>query len=660
MNCDRTRRTILLGLYAEVPETERRGGQEHIAACESCRLAEAGERRLHAMLAERGGLDSADGLLDRCRRDLSVALDAEPQPRVAPSRRLASFLMGSRLSPAYGLALAAAGFFIGVVALRLVPTLGAPGAGPAPIGAAVSPGAAVSSILSLESAPDRDHVRLSYDTSQRAQIEGSATDPAIRQLLVATVRDSLNAGLRLDAIEALGRHSEDDEVRRTLIDALLADDNAGARLLAIEALHGRMAADADVRQAMLDAVRTDINPGVRVRATDLLSAAPVGPAAGDQVAKHTIEGSVPAGAARLRVETAIGSIRLHPAAGTETVYRVHLRATGPDTVDARRRLDRLVVSASRTGDLLQFTGTLPEAGDAARGLAAEFDIEVPRAIGVVEVATGAGDIEVVGIRGNVRLLTRGGVITGRDLSGPLEAETRGGRIEMGPIHGPARLVSGGGGVLMQAVDGEMTVRTAGGDVRIERAGAGVQVESGGGNVRIERAGGAVRVATGGGNIDIGDVAGEVSAATAGGAIRVGTAAGVRCETAAGSIVLGPINGAVRAITSAGSIRARFGPGAIAADSDIQTWHGDVFVSLPEDMAITIRALVDNPVGRAIESDFPLAIQRDSEAVGRPLEVGEARLGGGGPLLKLRTLGGRIVIQKRSHQPAAGAAVPAAN
>jgi len=387
---------------------------------------------------------------------------------------------------------------------------------------------------------------------------------------------------------------------------------------------------------------------------------PAAPASGDEVAEHTIEGRVPAGATRLRLETAIGTIRLHPAAGAETAYRVHLRAAGPDMTAARRRLDRLVVSASRTGDLLHFTGTLPGTGDDARGLAAEFDIEVPRGIGVIEIATGAGDIDVAGLPGKVRLLTRGGAITGGDLSGPLEAETRGGRIELGAVRGTARIVSAGGGVLMQAVDGELTVRTAGGDVNIERAGAGVQVESGGGNVRIGRAGGAVRVATGGGNIDIGDVTGVVSAATAGGAIRVGTATGVRCETAAGSIVLGAINGAVRAISSAGSIRALLGPDAIAADSDIQTWHGDVFVSLPEDMAITIRALVDNPVGRAIESDFPLAIQRDLEAVGRPLEVGEARLGGGGPLLKLRTLGGRIVIQKTSHQPAAGVVRPAAH
>jgi hypothetical protein len=69
------------------------------------------------------------------------------------------------------------------------------------------------------------------------------------------------------------------------------------------------------------------------------------------------------------------------------------------------------------------------------------------------------------------------------------------------------------------------------------------------------------------------------------------------------------------------------------------------VSLPETLPVTIQALVDNPVGQAIQSEFPLTMVRDVESAGRPLEVGETRIGGGGPLLKLRTLGGRIMIMK---------------
>jgi HEAT repeat protein len=116
-------------------------------------------------------------------------------------------------------------------------------------------------------------VRLSYDTLQRGSLEGSAADPEIRALLLSTLEDSQNPGLRLAAIEALRRHVDQEEVRRALVAAMRADDNAGARLKAIEALDQRVPSDPDIRLAMLDAVRQDANPGVRVRAIDLLSSA---------------------------------------------------------------------------------------------------------------------------------------------------------------------------------------------------------------------------------------------------------------------------------------------------------------------------------------------------------------------------------------------------
>ncbi|HUD71553.1 MAG TPA: hypothetical protein VMQ62_06285 [Dongiaceae bacterium] len=368
---------------------------------------------------------------------------------------------------------------------------------------------------------------------------------------------------------------------------------------------------------------------------------------------HEISGSVPAGPQRLRIDTAIGSVRLRPAGGDDTVYKVRLRSIGAaDAAEARRRIDRMTVSASRSGDLLHFTGSLPPDPDAARGLTAEFDIEVPAAVRVVEVATGAGDIDATGLHGRLVLTTLAGAITGGDLGGPIEAETHAGRIAIGAVGADARLTSAGGDVLLDDARGAVIVRTSGGDVRIGRAGTLTRVDSGGGNVRIEQAGGVVRVATGGGDIDVRNALGEVSAATAGGGIRVGNAPGVRCETAAGPIVLGSVDGPIRAISSAGNINALFDAASLKADSDIQTWRGDVVVAIPEDLAVTVRALVDNPVGRSIQSDYPLNIQRDLETAGRPLEMGEARLLGGGPLLKLRTLGGRIVIRKVSKTTAA--------
>ena len=364
---------------------------------------------------------------------------------------------------------------------------------------------------------------------------------------------------------------------------------------------------------------------------------------------HEIAGTIPARAARLKVDTHLGAVCVVRRPGGEVAYRVRVRALGPDMTEARRRLDRMVVGASREGDLLAFVGAIPKPDD-IRGLWADFDIEIPDTFGEVAVTTGAGDIRAEGAPGKVILMSRAGAIVAKDLAGPLQAETRAGTITVSGMKRGARLVSAGGDVLVDSGDGDLFVRTSGGDVRIGRIGGRIEAETGGGSVAIERASLAVKVASNGGDIDLGDVGGEVTASTGGGGIRIGRAGGgVRCETGAGSIVLNGVNGPMRALTSAGSIRALL-QGALPGDSDLQTWHGDVIVAIPDSLPITIRALVDNPVGRAIESEFPLTMLREGESTGRPLEIGETKIGGGGPLLKLRTLGGKIVIRKVKQVP----------
>ena len=274
MDCQEARRTLLLDLYGENPADERRVLDAHLGACDECRLAAAGERRLHAILGERIADEPSDELLNRCRRDLSLALDAEPRPPRAWMRRLTGFWVTARLSPAWGVAFLVMGFLVGAATLRGgARNEGRPeDAAPAAGGGTVS-GAPLANLMSLESAPDRDHVRLSFDTLQRGSLEGSADDPAIREFLVRTLRDNLNAGLRLEAIDALSRHTDQSDVRRALLETLRGDENTGARLKAIEALHDRVAADPEVRRGILDAIESDANTGVRVSAIDALSRA---------------------------------------------------------------------------------------------------------------------------------------------------------------------------------------------------------------------------------------------------------------------------------------------------------------------------------------------------------------------------------------------------
>jgi anti-sigma factor RsiW len=118
MDCHAARRTLLLDLYGEIATEERRILEVHLGACDECRLAAAGERRLHAILGERIAEEPSDELLDRCRRDLSLALEAEPRPLRLFTQRLTAFWGSARLSPAWGLALLIAGFLAGAATLR--------------------------------------------------------------------------------------------------------------------------------------------------------------------------------------------------------------------------------------------------------------------------------------------------------------------------------------------------------------------------------------------------------------------------------------------------------------------------------------------------------------------------------------------------------------
>jgi len=285
MNCESARRAILLHLYGETDARERFKMDTHLAGCGACRDAMASERRLHAMLQVDAAVEPTDDLLDGCRDALARALDAEAPPAAAPLRlRFFEIWRQVRLSPAYGFAMLAAGFLAGAVTLRAAPAgfllrggeAQAVASGPRlaedrPAAARRPENLPVKSVRSLESASAEGTVRVGYDTLQRGSMEGTAADPAIRAMLVTTLRDSLNSGLRLEAIDALRAHADQADVRQALIDALRRDENAGARLKALDALAARAPEDSQVRGAIVDAMQKDANPGVRVRAIDTLA-----------------------------------------------------------------------------------------------------------------------------------------------------------------------------------------------------------------------------------------------------------------------------------------------------------------------------------------------------------------------------------------------------
>jgi len=195
-------------------------------------------------------------------------------------------------------------------------------------------------------------------------------------------------------------------------------------------------------------------------------------------------------------------------------------------------------------------------------------------------------IVTVPVNYNVELKTSGGDITVGNLNGKVFARTSGGDIGLGKISGE---IDGG---------------TSGGDVRLEEGLAGVKLGTSGGDIRVGRAVGPTDLGTSGGNIDIKSVENTLHAATSGGDVSAGIA--------------GPLKGDCKLSTSGGRVRVVVDKGG-AFDLDASTSGG----------------VVD-------ATGLTITIERGGSGKSRLA----GKVNGGGPLLKLRSSGGDIVVQAR--------------
>lgn len=195
-------------------------------------------------------------------------------------------------------------------------------------------------------------------------------------------------------------------------------------------------------------------------------------------------------------------------------------------------------------------------------------------------------VVTVPARYNVDLRTSGGGVKVGDLDGRVDARTSGGSIDLGKI------------------TGDVVAQTSGGSVSLEEGAGDVKLGTSGGSIRVGRAVGETDLNTSGGGIDIKSVESPLHASTSGGSIN--------------ATIAGPMKGDCVLSTSGGRVRAVVEAGA-AFQLDASTSGGSVRA---EGLTITI----------------------DKGGAGRSRLSG--KVNGGGPLLKLRSSGGDVVLETR--------------
>jgi DUF4097 and DUF4098 domain-containing protein YvlB len=181
----------------------------------------------------------------------------------------------------------------------------------------------------------------------------------------------------------------------------------------------------------------------------------------------------------------------------------------------------------------------------------------------------------------------------------VKAHSGSGRVSVQGVSGQVAAGTGSGVLDLQDLDGAVEARTGSGSIHALRIAGSFEGGTGSGTVELEQtAPGDVNISTGSGGIEIRGVDGALNARAGSGTIRID----------------GKVSGPWNLVTGSGSIHLRLPPDA-AFDLDAHTGSG----SVSTEHAVMLKGQVER--GRL-----------------------RGKVGGGGPLVQLRTGSGSIVIE----------------
>ena len=265
-NCAEVKDFFALYLYGELSFDEEERVESHLDACGDCRKALERQRELQVAF-DNIAIEPAPSLLRSCREDLHYRLVEEEAEGHAPKggwwERFTDALTGRSgsgwMKPAGALTLVALGF----LGARLVPS-GSFGGG-FQMGV-IEPSA--SRVRYVEPSTD-GHVQIVLDETSQRIVSGAVNDQKIMGLLLSSMKDPVDPGLRAESAEILTTGAQSSDVRNALLFALLNDKNAGVRLKVMAGLKS-FTQQPEVQTAMTQVLLHDPNPEMRSQAIDVL------------------------------------------------------------------------------------------------------------------------------------------------------------------------------------------------------------------------------------------------------------------------------------------------------------------------------------------------------------------------------------------------------
>ena len=119
-------------------------------------------------------------------------------------------------------------------------------------------------------------VALTFDEVKPVKVTGKPTDPFIKKLLIASLLNESNPGVRLRSVNTIAQEvnkenfKPDSKIKEALITAMKTDGNPAVRKEALNALI-KYPFDNEIRDALLSVLSSDRNSGMRVASINALA-----------------------------------------------------------------------------------------------------------------------------------------------------------------------------------------------------------------------------------------------------------------------------------------------------------------------------------------------------------------------------------------------------
>jgi hypothetical protein len=134
----------------------------------------------------------------------------------------------------------------------------------------------ISNVTLSDSNSKNGEVEVAFDAVKPVKVKGQATDPFIKKLLIASLLNESNPGLRLKSVNTISQRvssesfKPDSKIKNALITAMKNDGNAAVRREALMTLT-KYPVDKNITDALLYVLSNDNNSGMRVASINALA-----------------------------------------------------------------------------------------------------------------------------------------------------------------------------------------------------------------------------------------------------------------------------------------------------------------------------------------------------------------------------------------------------